>query len=123
MILSGCGCAARYVLRISYVVRRIRRRQVNFPIRLRSGLKAALRRAPDKDVLGQAGGREIFWVKIGTGFWQRISALSLATVLDIVNRGLDRSRHRRKKSVRRELIKKNFSFLRNSFCSKPVYLP
>jgi hypothetical protein len=58
---------------------------------------------------------EIFWVKIGTGFRQRISALSLATVLDIVNRGLDRSRHGRKKSVRRELLRRISLFCVTAF--------
>jgi hypothetical protein len=45
-------------------------------------------------------------VKIYADFGQRNSALSLATILSIVNRGLDKSRQRREKSGRRELIRR-----------------
>jgi hypothetical protein len=50
--------------------------------------------------------RVILGVKIYADFGQRTSALSLATVLNVINRGLDKSRQRRKKSGRRELIRR-----------------
>ncbi|MFZ0033531.1 MAG: hypothetical protein WAK60_00905 [Sedimentisphaerales bacterium] len=67
--------------------------------------------------------RSFLWMQAGTDFGQRTSGLSLAMVLDIANRGLDKFCHRWIKHGTQRINKKYFSSLRNSFCSKRAYLP
>jgi hypothetical protein len=67
-------------------------KQTQMPLGMAYAIKPILKDTP-------AQGR---WADFG----QRDSGLSLATVLSIVNRGLDKSRQRREKSGRRELIRR-----------------